>query len=36
LDRDEVWTKVVALVEIFPTPCRTPESDIGKRSIPDF
>jgi hypothetical protein len=36
LDRDEVWTEVVALVEIFPTPCRTLRSDVGKASIPDF
>jgi hypothetical protein len=35
-DRDEVWTEVVALVEIFPTAYRTPESDIGSGSIPDF
>jgi hypothetical protein len=24
------------LRESFPTPCRTPASDVGKRSIPDF
>jgi hypothetical protein len=35
-NQDEVWTKVVALLESFPTPCRTLESDVGKRSIPDF
>jgi len=35
-DQDEVSTKVVALVESFPTPCRTLESVVGKRSIPDF
>jgi len=35
-DRDEVSSKVVALVESFPTPYRTLESDIGKSSIPDF
>jgi len=28
--------KVVALVESFPTPCRTFQGDVGKRSIPDF
>jgi len=35
-DQGEVQTKVVALFESFSTPCRTPESDVGKRSIPDF
>ncbi len=35
-DRDESSTKVVALVESFPTPCRTLQGDVGKRSIPDF
>jgi hypothetical protein len=35
-DRDEVSSKVVALVEIFSTPCSTLKSDVGKRSIPDF
>ncbi len=28
--------KLVALVEIFPTTYRNPNSDVGKRSIPDF
>ncbi len=32
----QVWTKVIALVEIFPTPCRTLNSEVEKRSIPDF
>jgi hypothetical protein len=36
LDRDESSTKVVALVESFPTPCRTFQGDVEKRSIPDF
>jgi hypothetical protein len=36
LDQDEVLTKVVALVESFSTPCRTPTVDVGKRSILDF
>jgi hypothetical protein len=35
-DRDEVCSKVVALVEIFPMPCNKPESDIANWSIPDF
>jgi hypothetical protein len=35
-DRNAVWRKVVALVEGFPTPCRTLKSDFGKASIPDF
>jgi hypothetical protein len=35
-DQDEVSTKVIALEESFPTPCRTLESDVGKRLILDF
>jgi len=35
-DRDEVSTKVVALVESFSTPCRTSSGNVGKRSIPNF
>jgi hypothetical protein len=35
-DRDEVSTKLVALVEIFPTTYHTLNSEVGKRSIPDF
>jgi len=35
-DRDEVSTKLVALVEIFPTTYRTLHSKVEKRSIPDF
>jgi hypothetical protein len=35
-DQGEVLTKVVALFESFPTPCRTLDSDVEKRSIPDF
>jgi hypothetical protein len=35
-DQDEVWTKVIALFQSFPTLCRTPDSDVGKRSILDF
>jgi hypothetical protein len=35
-DRNKVWSKVVALVESFPTSCCTLKSDIGKRLIPDF
>jgi hypothetical protein len=31
-DQDEVWTKVIALFESFPTPCSTLDSDVGKRS----
>jgi len=31
-----VSSKVIVLVESFPTPYRTLESDIEKRSIPDF
>jgi hypothetical protein len=35
-DRDEVWSKVVALIKSFPTVCRTlpARKEIG--SIPDF
>jgi hypothetical protein len=36
LDRDEVWTNLVALEESFPTPCRTLGAHVGNRSIPDF
>ncbi len=35
-DRDEVWTKLVALFESFSTPCRTSPAHIGSGSIPDF
>jgi hypothetical protein len=35
-DRDEVLTKVVALEESFPTPCRTLGTHVENRSIPDF
>ncbi len=35
-NRDAVWSKVVALVESFPTLCRTLKSDVSKRSILDF
>jgi hypothetical protein len=35
-DCDAALSKVVALVESFPTPCRTLKSDVEKRSIPDF
>jgi len=35
-DQNEVWTEVVVLFKSFLTPCRTLESDVGKRSIPDF
>jgi hypothetical protein len=35
-DRDKVYSKVVALVAIFSTPCCTLKSDVEKRSIPDF
>jgi len=35
-NQDEVGTNVVALFESFPTPCRTLDSDVKKRSIPDF
>jgi hypothetical protein len=35
-DWSEVWTKVVALLDNFPMPCRTSSEDIRKRSIPDF
>jgi hypothetical protein len=35
-DWSEVSTKVVTLLESFPKPCRTPSTDIRKRSIPDF
>ncbi len=35
-DWSEVWTKVVALKESFPTPCHTPWADVRKKSIPDF
>jgi hypothetical protein len=35
-DWSEVSTKVVVLLESFPTPHRTPSAYVGKRSIPDF
>jgi hypothetical protein len=35
-DQGEVSTKVIALFESFPTPCRTLDSDVGKRSTPTF
>jgi len=35
-NQGEVWTEVVALFESFPTPCLILDSDVGKRSIPDF
>jgi hypothetical protein len=35
-DQDKVRSKVIALIESFPTPCHTLESDIKKRSILDF
>jgi hypothetical protein len=35
-NQDEVSTKVVALLESIPMSCCTLESDVGKRSIPDF
>ncbi len=35
-DCSEVWTKVVALLESFPMPYRTPSADVGKRLITNF
>jgi hypothetical protein len=35
-DLDEVWSKLVYLLESFPTMCRTPPAHIGVRLIPDF
>jgi len=36
LGSGRVLTKVVALVESFPRPCRTLQGNVEKRSIPDF
>jgi hypothetical protein len=33
---NEVYTKVVALLESFPTPCCTPSTDVRNRSALDF
>jgi len=35
-DWSEVWTKVLALLNSFLMPHRTPSANVGKRSIPDF
>jgi hypothetical protein len=35
-DWSEVKTKVVALLESFPTACRSPSANVGIISIPDF